>query len=74
MLSPEAIEASSIFNPNGVARLVRKCRAGGRVSEGDDMALVGILSTQLLHHLFVENFPLRSVEEAHPVRICGGRN
>ena len=52
LLSPEAIQASAIFNPDAVARLARKCRAGARVSEGDDMALVGVLSTQLLHHLF----------------------
>ena len=74
LLSPEAIEASSIFNPIAVTHLTRKCRAGRRVSEGDDMALVGVLSTQLLHHLFVENFSLRPVQEANPDRICRGRN
>ncbi|MDY7077075.1 MAG: asparagine synthase (glutamine-hydrolyzing) [Chloroflexota bacterium] len=72
MLSPETIQSSGIFNPNAVARLVHKCRAGTRVSEGDDMALVGVLSTQILHHLFVENFS-RSTQEAHPVRICWGK-
>ncbi len=72
LLSPGAIEASDIFNPKAVARLTHKCRTGARVSEGDDMALMGVLSTQLVHHLFVENFPLRPVEAAHPVRICGG--
>jgi len=74
LLSPEAIRASGMFNPDAVARLARKCRAGTRVSEGDDMALVGVLSTQILHHLFVEpladNITARPVHEAHPVRIC----
>ena len=81
LLSPEAIQASSVFDPNGVARLARKCRAGARVSEGDDMALVGVLSTQLLYHLFVEplaplaeSFPPRPVQEARPVRVCRGEN
>jgi hypothetical protein len=37
------------------------------------MALVGILSTQLLHHLFVKNTPPRPVEQAHPVRVCRGK-
>jgi hypothetical protein len=68
------IQASGIFDPSAVSRLVRKCREGARVSEGDDMALVGVLSTQLLHHLFVEplaeNIMARPVHEAHPVRIC----
>jgi asparagine synthase (glutamine-hydrolysing) len=72
LLSPEAIQASDIFDSNAVTRLVRKCRKGTRVSEGDDMALVGILSTQLLHHLFVKSFD-RRVQEAHPVRICRGK-
>jgi asparagine synthase (glutamine-hydrolysing) len=74
MLSPDVIEANDIFHPKAVARLVRKCQAGARVSEGDDMALVGVLSTQLLYHLFVENFSTRSVQEADPVRICWGEN
>lgn len=77
LLSPEAIQASGIFNPDAVARLARKCRTGARVSEGDDMALVGVLSTQLLHHLFVEplteNIPPQPVQEANPVRICRGK-
>jgi asparagine synthase (glutamine-hydrolysing) len=72
LLSPEAIRASDIFDPNAVTRLVHKCRKGTRVSERDDMALVGFLSTQLLHHLFVKNFDHR-VQEAHPVRICRGK-
>ncbi len=74
LLSPEAIQTSDIFNPQAVARLVRKCRTGARVSEGDDMALVGVLSTQLLHRLFVESLSARTVQEAQPVHICRGDN
>jgi asparagine synthase (glutamine-hydrolysing) len=73
MLSPEAVQASGMFNPDAVTRLARKCRAGTRVSEGDDMALVGILSTQLLYHLFVESFPFQPVQEPHPMRIRRGQ-
>ncbi len=72
LLAPAAIQASGIFNPRAVERLVRKCREGARVSESDDMALVGVLSAQLLHHLFVEDFPPRPVPAAHPVRVCRG--
>jgi len=72
MLSPDAIQASGIFDPGGVARLARKCRAGARVSEGNDMALVGVISTQLLHHLFVENFSPQFPQEVGPVRVCRG--
>lgn len=73
LLSPEAIRASGTFDPDAVARLAHKCQVGTKVSEGDDMALAGILSTQLLHHLFVDNFPSRPVQEAHPVRVCRGK-
>jgi len=73
LLAPEAIRAGGLFDPDAVTRLAHKCRAGARVSEGDDMALVGVLSTQLLHHLFVENSPPRPVEQAHPVRVCRGK-
>jgi asparagine synthase (glutamine-hydrolysing) len=76
LLSLDAVRASGLFDPHAVARLVRKCQAGTRVSEGDDMALVGILSTQLLYYLFVEPsapfaecIPSHPVQEADSVRI-----
>lgn len=73
LLSPEAIKASGIFDSQAVARMTHKCQTGARVSEGDDMALVGVISTQLLYHLFVENFSARRAEAVHPVRICRGQ-
>jgi asparagine synthase (glutamine-hydrolysing) len=41
-------------------QLWRKCRSQpehGQFSNADNMALVGVLSTQLLHHQFVRNRP-----------------
>lgn len=73
LLAPEAVRASGLFDPGAVSRLVNKCRAGKRIGERDDMALVGVLSTQLVQHLFVDNFPPRPAEEAHPVRLCRGK-
>ena len=70
LLSPSAIQSGGCFDPTAVGKLVHKCRAGGRVSESEDMALVGILSTQLLHHLFVEDFAHRPIKEVDPMRIC----
>lgn len=72
LLSPAAIRRSGLFSPDAVARLVKKCMGGGRIGEGDDMALVGVLSTQLVHNLFVEEFSMRPVQEAHPVRVLKG--
>lgn len=72
LLSQDAIRSSGIFAPEAVARLARKCQAGARVSEGDDMALVGVLSTQLLHQMFVDKFPHHSPQEPQPLRLCRG--
>ena len=53
VLSRPAIEASGYFNPNAVDQLVAKLRQGRPLGETDDMALAGIVSTQLLHRQFV---------------------
>lgn len=55
VLRPEAVRASGLFEPAAVERLRRKCMNSldRGLSEGDEMALVGVLSTQLLHQQFV---------------------
>jgi len=65
VLSKDAVERSGLFNPELVSRLVTKCdrMAAQPTSAKDDMALVGVLSTQLLHHHFVESF-CQQVEQA----------
>ena len=52
--SEKALHASGIFNPEHVAGLLKKLQTGDRVSEVDNMALTAVLSTQMLHELFVE--------------------
>lgn len=55
VLSADAVRASGLFEPATVERLRRKCMNSldRGLSEGDEMALVGVLSTQLLHQQFV---------------------
>jgi asparagine synthase (glutamine-hydrolysing) len=53
LLSPRAVARSGYFSGAGVQKLVQKCRAGGALGFKDNMALVGVLSVQLLDHLFV---------------------
>ena len=48
LLSPCAIKKKGIFDPQAVSALVDKFVAGKASSVKDDMALVGVLSTQLL--------------------------
>jgi asparagine synthase (glutamine-hydrolysing) len=58
VLAPEKITATPYFEPAAVAALTEKFkRAEGRAAGArDDMALVGIVSLQLLHHHFIERF------------------
>ncbi|MHB8540554.1 MAG: asparagine synthase (glutamine-hydrolyzing) [Candidatus Acidiferrales bacterium] len=48
LLSPCAIEKNGIFDVQAVSALVNKFSAGKASSVRDDMAMVGVLSTQLL--------------------------
>lgn len=61
LLSETAIRQANVFDPVAVARLRDKCRAqtevSGDLSNSDNMALVGVLSTQLLHQRFVSRRP-----------------
>lgn len=61
LLSEEAVRRTGVFHPPAVRTLLTKCIDRGRLqgehenfSNTDNMALVGILSTQLLHHEFIE--------------------
>lgn len=75
LLSPEKLKATGLFHPATVRQLVAKVEQGGSVSETDEMALVGIISTQLLHHRFVAAFdPPPPLAESDPVRVCFGSN
>ena len=59
LLSEKAVRESGFFEPGCVAQLVRKAKSGSHLSEVDEMALVGILSTQFVHELFVKSFTSR---------------
>ena len=56
LLSPARIEAAGYFDPQAVALLRKKLERLGRLSETDEMALAGILSTQLVHEQFVDRY------------------
>ena len=56
LLAPEALVRSGIFDPPAVTALVKKFKAGRAIGVKDNMALVGILSTQLLTESFIDHF------------------
>ena len=53
LLSAARIREAGYFEPDAVRRLFEKCRAGKALGFGDKMALVGVISTMLVHNLFV---------------------
>jgi asparagine synthase (glutamine-hydrolysing) len=73
LLSESRIREAGYFDPRRVNALVEKCRKneGGLLSERENMALVGIISTQMLDHLLLKNFPLFPTQEPENVKIYG---
>jgi asparagine synthase (glutamine-hydrolysing) len=71
LLQPQNLRNSGFFKPEAVTQLVRKIDAGSAIGETDDMALVGILSTQLLHRQFVTHFrKAKPLDGNDAIRIC----
>jgi asparagine synthase (glutamine-hydrolysing) len=71
LLSEAALRKSGYFNAGRVQQLLHKCRRqeGQLLSERENMALVGILSTQLLDHYFIRNFPTAEAAGIETVRV-----
>jgi asparagine synthase (glutamine-hydrolysing) len=55
LLSCKQIQKNGLFNPLAVQKLVDKAKKGQIIGAKDNMALVGILSTQLLMEQFINN-------------------
>ena len=59
-LSARAVAAAGVFDPRAITALWQKCRAArdrGQLSNADNMALVGVVSTQVLLGAFVATSP-----------------
>lgn len=56
LTDPDRLARDGIFNPRAVDRLMAKARAGRVSGTRDNMAVVGILSTQLLVDRFVNHY------------------
>jgi asparagine synthase (glutamine-hydrolysing) len=56
MLSPNGISRNGYFDPIHTERLVKKCRGNPATGFKDNMAFIGILSTQILDQLFIRDF------------------
>jgi asparagine synthase (glutamine-hydrolysing) len=54
-LTSEALRRVGIFSPAAIGGLVRRCQAGLSPALGEAQAMVGVLSTQLWYHRFIES-------------------
>jgi asparagine synthase (glutamine-hydrolysing) len=72
VLSAAAVGAAGVFEPRAVERLWRKCQASGggaQLSNADNMALVGVLSTGLLHAQLVRERPQRLTDGVYRTAV-----
>lgn len=53
LLSPEAVRRNGLFNTQAVTALVAKFKSGRAIGVKDNMAMISVLSTQLLVHQFM---------------------
>lgn len=72
LCSPDCVREAGLFDPVAVSQLVQRAKDRAAMGETDDMALAGIISSQLVYSKFVKNFarqpPLSGRDN---VKICG---
>lgn len=58
LLSPERVRQDGVFRPEAVGQLLRKARSAEALGTADNMAVVALVSTQVLVDRFIRNFRL----------------
>ncbi|MCP3930656.1 MAG: asparagine synthase [Bacteroidetes bacterium] len=71
LIEEDQLIDAGIFNHKKVEHLFKKCmiQKQGGVSESENMAIVGIISTQLIHEQFIKGFDSQSVQPAKPDKV-----
>ena len=57
ILGETSLQAAGYFNAQKVKALTQKLSAQKNINEVDGMAIAGILSTQIIHDQYIQNFP-----------------
>jgi asparagine synthase (glutamine-hydrolysing) len=71
LLSPSALRASGLFNADAVGLLSQKLGRGLPLGETEDMAVAGIVSSQLVHQQFVAGLRKAApLTERDDVKVC----
>ena len=64
--SERALSEAGVFAPSSARQLIQKCRTraeDGQFSNSDNMGIVGMLSTQLVHHQYIRQRPTATPPE-----------
>jgi asparagine synthase (glutamine-hydrolysing) len=69
VLSCESLKSFGIFNPDKAEKLINNIRQQKTISEIDQMAITGIVSTQLLYKMFVKNPVKANIERLNNYRL-----
>jgi asparagine synthase (glutamine-hydrolysing) len=75
LLSEKGLMETGLFDPIAVHKLTTKIKENQTATEIDNMALAGILSTQLLYHQFITGKRYRpEMQELNNCRVTDDRN
>jgi len=69
LLSSSCLQSYGLFNPQKVHLLINKMYHQKNISEVDQMAVAGILSTQLLYMIFIRNPIITNIENLNNPKI-----
>lgn len=70
-LSENLVKESGLFKHKNVEKLIKKCRKKSRQGFKDNMAFIGILSSQILYEKMVKNFKIETPKILDNVRVVG---
>jgi asparagine synthase (glutamine-hydrolysing) len=73
-LSERSLKETGLFDAGKVTKLLRKVKEIESPGEIDSMALVGVLSSQLIHRQFIQDFPARPDNSVSPTLIVDRRS
>jgi len=68
MLSDSYLNKTGLFNPQKVEKLISKGKKS-RLTEKEEMTLMAVLSTQLLHRHYIDNFKQIKKEIPDSIRV-----
>lgn len=74
VLSEKSLNRTGLFDTVKVAKLLKKALMVDDLSEFDNMALVGIMSSQIIYQQFIEDFPVKNICSANPVLVVDRRS